>query len=42
MGLVSVYETEFVFKEPDGLREEALPQSFSLCHHAPEAPARWQ
>ncbi len=29
-------------KEPDGLREEALPQSLCLCHQAPEAPARWQ
>ncbi len=35
MSLVSV-------KEPDGLREEAPPQSLSFCHHAPEAPARWQ
>ncbi len=26
----------------DGLREEALPQSLSFCHHAPEALARWQ
>ncbi len=24
-------------KEPDGLREEALPQSLCLCHQAPEA-----
>ncbi len=23
--------------EPDGLREEAPPQSLSFCHHAPEA-----
>ncbi len=22
-------------KEPDGLREEAPPQSLSFCHHAP-------
>ncbi len=29
-------------KEPDGLREEAPPQSLSFCHHAPEALARWQ
>ncbi len=29
-------------KEPDGLREEALPQSLCLCHQAPVAPARWQ
>ncbi len=29
-------------KEPDGLREEAPPQSLSLRHHAPEALARWQ
>ncbi len=40
MSLVIVYETEFV--EPDGLREEAPPQSLSFCHHAPEALARWQ
>ncbi len=37
--LVSVYETGFEFR---GLREEALPQSLSFCHHAPEALARWQ
>ncbi len=29
-------------KEPDGLREEAPPQSLTLCHHAPEALARCQ
>ncbi len=29
-------------KEPDGLREEALPHSLCLCHQAPVAPARWQ
>ncbi len=29
-------------KEPDGLREEAPPQSLSFCRHAPEALARWQ
>ncbi len=34
-----VYETEFVLRS---LREEAPPQSLSLCHHAPVAPARWQ
>ncbi len=28
-------------KEPDGLREEAPPQSLSFCHLAPEALARW-
>ncbi len=38
--LVSVYEV--CVKEPDGLREEAPPQSLSFCHHAPEALARWQ
>ncbi len=29
-------------KEPDGLREEAPPQSLSFCHPDPEALARWQ
>ncbi len=28
--------------KPDGLGEEAPPQSLSFCHHAPEALARWQ
>ncbi len=42
MSLVNVHETELCVKEPDGLREEAPPQSLSFCHHAPEAPARWQ
>ncbi len=37
--LVSDYETGFVFRS---LREETPPQSFSFCHHAPEALARWQ
>ncbi len=27
-------------KEPDGLREEALPQSLCLCHQAPVAPCQ--
>ncbi len=42
ISLVSVYETGFVLRRPDGLREEAPPQSLSFCHHAPEALARWQ
>ncbi len=42
MSLVKVYGTELCVKEPDGLREEALPQSLCLCHQAPVAPARWQ
>ncbi len=29
-------------EEPDGLAEEAPPQSLSLCHHVTEALARWQ
>ncbi len=41
MSLVSVLDWVCV-KEPDGLREEAPPQSLSFCHHAPEALARWQ
>ncbi len=40
--LVGDYEDWVCVKEPDGLREEAPPQSLSFCHHAPEALAGWQ
>ncbi len=42
--LLSFYtlEEQSFQQEPDGLREEALPQSLCLCHQAPVAPARWQ
>ncbi len=37
----NVMRLSFV-KCPDGLREEAPPKSFSYCHHALVAFARWQ
>ncbi len=43
--VIMMLEAEFSsvwIQEPDGLGEEAPPESLSFCHQAAEALTRWQ